>query len=312
MGRISVRELIQRHGEDLQLEVIAGGRGLARKITVSEVNRPGLALVGSFQHFRGERVQIFGKGEHSYLDGLTPTQRKTIIERFKTVKILPCIIFTRGLTPPHEMKTFCDKKRIPLIKTHLDTAPFISELTVFLEDNLAPSMTVHGVLVDVFGLGVLILGDSGIGKSETALELVKRGHMLVADDVVEIEKRAGAMLVGRGQEIIKHHMEIRGLGIIDVRKIFGIGTILDRARIEMVVHLEKWEPQKTYDRLGIIDQTTTLLGVKVPSMNIPVYAGRNLATLIEVAALNQRLRKKGYNTARELDRHLIDVMASRK
>lgn len=310
MGKISVKELLQRHGEDLQMELLAGGRGLLRKITVTEINRPGLALAGFFDHFRGERVQVFGKGEHSYLETLHPSQRRTIWEKLLWIKTLPCITFTRGLSPPSELKKYCDKKRIPLFKTQLDTARFIGEITVFLEENLAPMTSMHGVLVDVYGLGVLILGDSGIGKSETALELLQRGHMLVADDLIEIQKHAGGILLGRGREIIKHHMEIRGLGILDVRKIFGVSTILDTSRIELVIHLEMWDPNKQYERLGIEEHTTTILGVKVPSITLPVYYGRNLAVLIEAASLNQRLKSKGYHAARELNRRLITIMRS--
>jgi len=308
MGKISVKELLQRHGEDLQMELLAGGRGLMRKITVTEINRPGLTLAGFFEHFRGERVQVFGKGEHSYLETLHPSRRRNIWEKLLSIKTLPCIAFTRGLNPPAELKKHCDKIKLPLFKTHLDTAKFIGEISVFLEENLAPVTTMHGVLVDVYGLGVLIVGKSGIGKSETALELLKRGHMLVADDLIEIQKHAGGILIGRGREIIEHHMEIRGLGILDVRKIFGVGTILDTSRIELVIHLEMWEPNKQYERLGIEEHTTSILGVKVSSLMIPVYYGRNLAVLIEAASLNQRLKSKGYHAARELDRRLINIM----
>jgi len=308
MSKISIKELLQRHGEDLQIELLAGGRGLLRKVTVTEINRPGLALAGFFDHFRGERVQVFGKGEHSYLETLHSSRRRTIWDKLLSIKPLPCITFTRGLNPPPELCKACDKKRVPLFKTQLDTAKFIGEITVFLEENLAPAATMHGVLVDVYGLGVLILGSSGIGKSETALELLKRGHMLVADDLIEIQKHAGGILLGSGREIIKHHIEIRGLGILDVRKIFGVGTILDTSRIELVIHLEMWDPNKEYERLGIEDRTTSILGVKVPSIVLPVYYGRNLAVLIEAAALNQRLKSKGYHAARELNRRLIRIM----
>lgn len=310
MGKISVKELIQRHGEDLQVELVAGGRGLLRKITVTDVNRPGLALAGFFEHFRGERIQIFGKGEQSYLNTLNPAKRKEICKKLLAIKSLPCITFTRGLMPPIELKQLCDKKRVPLLKSQLDTARFIAELSVFLEENLAPTMTVHGVLIDIFGIGVLLMGDSGVGKSETALELIKRGHMFVADDIVELHKHAGGILVGRGREIVKHHMEIRGLGILDVRKIFGIGTVLDSARVELVIQLEMWDPSHEYERLGLEEHTTNILGVKVPSLVLPVFSGRNLAVLIEVASLNQRLRTKGYFAARELDSRLIEIMKS--
>ncbi|MFH1378941.1 MAG: HPr(Ser) kinase/phosphatase [bacterium] len=310
MSKLFVKELIQRHGDDLQAELIAGGRGLLRKITVTEVNRPGLALAGFFEHFRSERIQIFGKGEHSYLQRLNVQKRQEICTRLLSIKSLPCLIFTRGLDPSNEMKKLCDKKRIPLLKTQLDTARFILELSAFLEESLAPMMTIHGVLIDVFGIGVLLIGESGVGKSETALELIKRGHMFVADDVVELHKHAGGILVGTGREIVKHHMEIRGIGILDVRKVFGIGTILDSARIELVIQLEMWNQNREYERLGLEEHMTNLLGVKVPSIVLPVFSGRNLAVLIEVASLNQRLRSKGYFAARELDSRLIKLMKS--
>lgn len=313
MGTITVKELIQRHGEDLQMELLAGGRGFHRKILVTEINRPGLTLAGFFDHFRGERIQVFGKGEHSFLETLNTARRRTVFERFLSIKQLPCITFTRGLTPPPELLKLCDKRKVSVFKSLLDTAKFIGELTVFLEENLAPFTTMHGVLIDVYGLGVMLLGNSGIGKSESALELLKRGHMLVADDLIEIQKHAGGILIGKGREIIKHHMEIRGLGIIDVRKIFGVGVVLDTARIELVIHLEIWDPNKEYDRLGLEGHTTDILGVKVPSIVLPVYTGRNLAVLIETASLNQRLKNQGFHTARELDKRLIKVMkASRK
>ena len=308
MGTITVKELIQRHGDDLQMELLAGGRGFNRKIPVTEINRPGLTLAGFFDHFRGERIQVFGKGEHSFLETLPAARRRTVFERFLSIKQLPCITFTRGLNPPQELLKLCDKRKVPLFRSMLDTAKFIGELTVFLEENLAPFTTMHGVLIDVYGLGVMLLGNSGIGKSESALELLKRGHMLVADDLIEIQKHAGGILIGKGREIIKHHMEIRGLGIIDVRKIFGVGVVLDTARIELVIHLEIWDPNKEYDRLGLEGHTTDILGVKVSSIVLPVYTGRNLAVLIETASLNQRLKNQGFHTARELDKRLIKVM----
>lgn len=310
MGTVTVKELFKRHGEDLQIDLISGGRGLVRKISVAEVNRPGLALAGFFGHFRGERVQIFGKGEHAFLQTISPAKRRAIFDKFLAIKALPCVAFTHGLEPPSEMIRACETRRIPLVRSRLETAKFIADLTVFLDENLAQMTTVHGVLIDVFGLGILLLGDSGVGKSETALELIKRGHMLVADDVVEIHKHAGGILIGRGREIIKHHMEIRGIGILNIPRLFGVGTILDRAQVNLVIHLESWDPKKEYDRLGLDDHKMTILGVNVPNMTIPVYSGRNLSVLIEVASLNHRLKTKGYYAARELDSRLISIMRS--
>jgi len=294
--------------EELRLKLLAGKNGLSRYISVSEINRPGLVLAGFFDFFRSERVQIFGKGEHSYLNTLPRARRERLFGKMLTYKNLSCLIFTRNLEPQSEIKKACNKHNIPLLKTVLDTAPFIGEINVFLEENLAPRTTMHGVLVYVYGLGVLITGESGIGKSECALELLKRGHMIIADDVVEIRHRAGNILSGSGDEVIRHHMEVRGLGIIDIRNIFGVGAILDASRIELVVHFEMWNPKKAYDRLGLEQKTTEILGVRVPNLTLPIYPGRNLAVLIEIAALNQRLRNKGFFSARELNHRLIQVM----
>ncbi|MFH1282941.1 MAG: HPr(Ser) kinase/phosphatase [bacterium] len=294
--------------DQLKLQLIGGSKGLKRKITVSEINRPGLVLAGFFDFFRAERVQVFGKGEHSYINSLPKKKVREVFSMMLNYDALPCLFFTRNLRPHWEVIQICNKKNVPIFKTSLDTANFVSEVTVFLEENLAPFTTIHGVLVYIYGLGVLITGVSGIGKSECALELLKRGHMIVADDVVEIRHRSGGLLIGSGDEVIRHHMEVRGLGIIDIRNIFGVGTILDSYKIELVVHLEMWNPKKEYDRLGLEQKETEILGIKVPILNIPIYPGRNLAVLIEIAALNQRLRNKGLFTGRELNKKLLDIM----
>ncbi|MBI3291210.1 MAG: HPr(Ser) kinase/phosphatase [Elusimicrobia bacterium] len=309
MRRLSVRDLLKAKETHFILDLLAGADGLDRILTVSEIHRPGLAFTGYLDYFPGERVQILGLGEHSYLATLSSKQRLTSAERVFSAPEVPCVILTRGLTPHPELLQVAKTLRVPFLRTGLETARIIEELTVYLEEELAPTTTVHGVLVAVYGLGVLLLGDSGIGKSECALELVKRGHMLIADDLVEIKQRAGGFLVGTGSELIRHHMELRGLGIIDVKAVFGIVAILDRARIELVIRLEEWNEQVEYDRVGIAEQSATILEVKVPEIVMPVRPGRNLAVLIEVAALNQRLKNLGQFTAQELNERLIRHMA---
>lgn len=292
---------------------MAGRQGLRRDITVSEINRPGLALSGYIDYFPSERVQIMGLGEHSFLSHLSGSKRYDVSKRvFSYHKNLPCIIMTRGLKPHPETLRAADELKVPVLRSGLTTAHLIGELTVFLEEKLAPTTTVHGVLMNVYGLGVLLSGDSGIGKSECALELIKRGHMLVADDVVEIKQRLGGVLWGTGAELIRHHMELRGVGIIDVQKIFGVSCILDKTRIELVIRLEEWKQSVEYDRVGLSDQTTNILGVRVPEVVMPVRPGRNLAVLVEVATLNQRLKYRGTFTAREFNQRLITQMAKRQ
>lgn len=311
VAQLSVEELFKDKSKDLCLKLLAGEKGLKRQITVTEINRPGLTLTGYFKYFRYERIQIIGGGEHSYLHSLTKKERIKILDKFFSYEP-PCAIVTRNVKPIKELITIAEQYKVSLFVTSLSTPPFITELIAYLEEKLAPLIMMHGTLIDVYGLGVLILGESAIGKSETALELVERGHMLVTDDVVEIRQKPGGVLIGSGKEIISHHMEIRGLGIIDVRTLFGMGAVLDRTRIELVIRLEEWDESREYERLGLEEKYTEILGVKVPELVIPVRPGRNIAVLIEVAAMNQRLKSKGYYSARELDKHLIQLMRKNK
>ncbi len=311
MAGFFVADLLKEKQGDLELALLAGSKGLRRAISVSEINRPGLALSGYIDYFPSERVQIMGLGEHTYLSTLTSARRAEVLGKVLTYKNLPCVVVTRGIKPHPEVVRSADKHKIPLVRSGLTTAHLIGELTVYLEEKLAPTTTIHGVLMNVYGLGVLLVGDSGIGKSECALELIKRGHMLVADDVVEVKQRLGGLLFGTGAELIRHHMELRGLGIIDVQRIFGVGTILDRTRIELVIRLEEWKQSVEYDRVGLSDQTTSILGVRIPEIVMPVRPGRNLAVLVEVAALNQRLKFRGQFTAQEFNKKLIAMMAKR-
>lgn len=308
---LTVEELLKEKEASLHLKLVAGEKGRQRKIAVSEINRPGLTLTGYFEYFRYERIQVIGRGEHSYLNFLSKEKRIEILEKFFSYEI-PGVIITYNLLPVPELVNAANKSQIPVLVSSLPTPSLIAELIAYLEEKLAPLTTIHGTLIDVYGLGVLIIGESAIGKSETALELIKRGHMLITDDVVEIRQKPGDILIGSGKEIVSYHMEIRGLGIIDVRTLFGMGAVLERTRIELVVRLEEWDETKEYERLGLEESYTEILGVKLPQLLIPVRPGRNIAILIEVAAMNQRLKNRGYYSARELDRRLIELMKKKK
>jgi HPr kinase/phosphorylase len=309
MVTLLVADLIQERQKELELSLLAGHKGVRHQLMVSEINRPGLALSGYLDYFPAERVQIMGLGEHTYLANMSPAKRLAVLQKVFAYKNIPCVVITRGIKPHPEVLRAAEQVKLPVLRSGLTTAHLIGELTVYLEEKLAPTTTIHGVLMNVYGLGVLLVGDSGIGKSECALELIKRGHMLVADDVVEVKQRLGGFLFGTGAELIRHHMELRGLGIIDVQKIYGVSTVLDRTRIELVIRLEEWQQTVEYDRLGLTDRTTTILGVRVPEIVMPVRPGRNLAVLVEVATLNQRLKYRGQFTAKDFSKKLIAMMA---
>ena len=277
------------------------------KITTTDVNRPGLQLAGFFDYFDPNRIQIFGMVESTYLNDMSPKERYNSIDAlFKTQ--IPAVIVTRNATIHPEVLELAKKYNVSLMRTASVTSNFMSALIAYLNVELAPRITRHGVLVEVYGEGVLILGESGVGKSETAVELMKRGHRLVADDAVEIKKVSSKSLVGSSPEIIRHFIEIRGIGIVDVKKIFGMGAVKDTEKINMVIHLEAWQNGKQYDRLGLVDEYTNILGIDVPSLTIPVKPGRNLAIIFEVAAMNNRQRRMGYNAAEELNKRLLGQM----
>jgi HPr kinase/phosphorylase len=312
MPFLDVGTLLKEKSEDLKLELLTGKGGLDRKITVSDINRPGLAFTGYFEHFPYERTQVIGIGEYTYLSSLSGEKQLELLKEIFSHKNATCCILTRDLKPSEFMvKVFTDLE-IPLIKTTLNSSSFIGDLIYYLDGKLAPSIKLHGVLTNVYGLGVLIMGKAGIGKSECALELVKRGHMLVADDIVDIKKRSGRTLVGSGLEITKHLIEVRGVGIIDIKNLFGIGNILDESHIELVIRLEEWEAVKKYERVGIDEYFTDILGVNVPEVTIPVGPGRNLAILVETASLNQRLKNKGHFTAKDLSSRLQKIISSKE
>ncbi len=275
------------------------------KIGTSDINRPGLQLVGYYEYFGIDRIQIFGKVEMTYLEQLDEEKRYQSIRNFFSTGI-PCVVLAREMKPFDEMVECAKEFNVPFLRTNEDTSRFSSNLIAFLNIELAPMETLHGELVEVYGEGVLILGESGVGKSETALELVKRGHRLVADDLVEVRKVSSKTLVGSAPEIIRHFIEIRGIGILDVKYLYGVGSVKITEGIALVVNMELWNPQKHYERLGTEELTTEILGIKIPSLTIPVRPGRNLAIIIEVAAMNNRQKKMGYNAAQAFTKKITE------
>lgn len=273
------------------------------KICNNEVNRPSLQIAGFFEYFDNTRVQVIGMVEISYLKKMDEDKRMESLETL-FMSGIPAIVLTRDLEPFEEMIHLAKKYSVPLLRSHVSTSRFLSALIAYLNLHLAPRLTMHGVLVEVYGEGILLLGDSGVGKSETAIELVKRGHRLVADDAVEIKRVSDISLVGSAPSIIKHFVELRGIGIVDVRQIFGMGAIKETEKIDMIIHLEPWQDKKQYDRLGLNTEYDDILGVNIPSLTVPVKPGRNLAVVVEVAAMNNRQKKLGYNAAEELNKRL--------
>jgi HPr kinase/phosphorylase len=304
---ISVRELLSEDGRHLELTLVAGGDGLDREIVFHRIQKPGLAMTGYVDFVRGGRVQVLGESEIHYLDGVSAQERRDILARLCALPI-PCITVTKALDIPDELVDQCAGNRLPLLRSSLVSSTFIDRITLYLDSHLAPRTTVHGVLIDVYGVGVLITGSSGVGKSECALDLIVRGHRLVADDVVDIRCRAGEILMGRGPELIRHHMELRGLGILNIEHLFGAASVRDRKRVEIVVMLEQWNDDVEYDRLGLDQTTHDILGVALPFIRLPVASGRNLSILIEVAVRNHILKLTGFNPAEELTRRLQESM----
>ena len=289
----------------LDLEVLNPSTERSLQISVADVCRPGIQFAGYFEVFANARPQVIGKTEMAYLMSLPEDVRRERLERYFSYEI-PCIIIARGMDCPEELLAQAKAHEVPLYRTKAETSAFTIKAITYLAEVLAPRVTQHGVLVDVFGVGVLITGESGVGKSECALELIKRGHLLVADDVVDIA-RVGHKLRGESPEIVRDFMELRGIGIVDIKLIFGIGAVMRRKTIDMVIHLEFWTPGKDYDRLGNKEQTMDILGIPVPLINVPVRSGRNLAMIVEIAARNWRLKNEGYNAVTELDRRLGEM-----
>lgn len=281
------------------------------QIDETDVTRPGLQLMGFYEYFNPERIQIIGKMEFAYLSTIDEITRQQRLEMLFSQR-MPALVISRELPYFEEMVELAQKYEVPLLRSKESTSNFISGLIAFLNVNLAPRITRHGVLIEIYGEGVFITGESGVGKSETAIELVKRGHRLVADDAVEIRKVSNDTLVGSSPDNIRHFLELRGIGIINARRLFGIGAVKSRENIELIVEMEQWNPEKIYDRMGVDTQYVSLLGVKVPSLTIPVRPGRNLAVILEVAAMNNRQKKMGYNAANDLLSHLGLDMESKE
>ena len=276
-------------------------------VTSTGVNRPGLQLAGFYDHYEQSRMQIVGNVENLFIEQLSAKDRARRLEDF--FKSCPVgVIVTTSIPVSEECIGYAEKYKVPLMRTSTTTSEFMAALIAFLNVSLGPRITRHGVLVEVYGEGILLLGDSGVGKSETAIELLKRGHRLIADDAVEIKKVSATTLVGQAPEIIRHYVELRGVGIVDVRRLFGMGAVKESEKVDLVINLEQWDNNKMYDRLGLDEHTTNILGIEVPSITIPVSSGRNLSVVIEVAAMNNRQKRMGYNTAQEFNKRLMESM----
>ena len=270
------------------------------KVTTADLNRPAMQLTGFYNYFDPKRIQIMGRVESTYLDTLSDEQRRETFERFMQYDIT-ALVLGHGVKPFPECLEMAEKYDRNLFITAEDTSMLQADLISSLKKYLAPRITTHGVLVEIYGEGVLLMGDSGIGKSETALELIKRGHRLIADDAVEIKRISRTQLIGSAPNIIRHYMELRGIGVINVRHIYGVGAVKLDTNIDLVVHMENWEPGKMYDRLGVLNETTEFMGVCIPKVTIPISPGRNLAVIMELAAMNNRQKKLGYNAAETLE-----------
>ncbi len=294
--------------EDFHLEVVVRPNNFEDiQISSPEVNRPGLALAGFYEVFEPERIQLIGKAETRYLNSLEPSTKRVMLQKLVDAKPV-AIIYTTDLPADAAAIEHAQKTGVPILRTRLKTSEIMASLISALNNYLAPRITHHGCLVEVYGEGILLLGNSGIGKSETTIELIKRGHRLIADDAVEIKRVSDKTLVGSAPELIKHYVELRGIGIVDVRRLFGMGAVKETEKINLVIQLENWEEGKMYDRLGMDEETINILGLEVPSITIPVRPGRNLAIILEVAAMNNRQKRMGYNTAEEFNNNLLRQM----
>ncbi len=308
MKRVSMEKLRCDLQTKLKLRLLAGEKGLARKqVSIAEVNRPGMALTGFFDYFPESQVQVVGLTEFTYLRGIPKAKREKVLRRLMGFKI-PAMISTRSQRPYPCMIKQANEQGVPLFSSSLHTTKIISEVHEYLEDELAPERSVHGTLMDVYGVGVLILGESGVGKSECALALIDVGHRLVGDDVIAVRKVKGGVLLGSPSPIIGHHMEIRGLGVVDIEKVFGYRAVREGKHIELVVSLEPWDDKKEYERLGMEQAYYKLLGVSLPHVVLPLRSGRNLTVIIEVAATNYRLSRLGINSAQDFNRKIMKYM----
>ena len=304
----TVQTLISPELDDLALKLITGDDGLGRTILRPRVQKPGLAFAGYYEYIKPWRVQIIGESETKYLQSLPARLREKRVRDVAGLEV-SCFIVTKGITPLEEFKQECEKRSVPLFSTPAMSSTTITRTTYFLEETMAPKVTMHSGLLDVYGTGVLLLGDSGIGKSECALDLIYRGHRLIADDMVVIKRHPNDVLIGYSNDLLRHHMELRGIGIIDIKDLFGVASTRDDKPIDLVVRLEKWVEGTEYDRLGIAGETYELLGVSKPFVRLPVASGRNLALLVEIAARNHLMKLQGYDSAREFTRRIDEQIA---
>lgn len=313
MEKFTVLDLLDldlKERDALDLKCIAGRPGLSREITGADLNRPGLALGGFFDKFAHTRIQLFGRGETAFLDKLHEQGEVESIHEIFSYPV-PCCVFSHELIPHEEFIQKAEEVECPVLQTTLSTAEFSSRLLRALGSVFAPQQILHGTLVEVYGIGVLIRGESGVGKSETALELIERGHRMICDDAVEIRCISGNILMGSASnKVMPHYMEIRGLGILNIAHLFGVQAIRDKKQVQLIVHLEDWDPGKEYDRLGSQQMLDEIMGVHVPCLRIPVKPGRNLSIIIEVAAMNERLKKMGFHSAKEFDENVLNWLES--
>jgi HPr kinase/phosphorylase len=306
---LDLLDLDLKEHNHLQLTCIAGRSGLSRKITNAKISRPGLPLSGFFDEFSSQSIQVFGKGEQRYLKKLESENNLATLERFFSFT-LPTCIFCDGGRPSIRFIEIAERSGCSILQSALGSADFSKGLIQLLDEIFAETVTIHGVLVEVYGIGVLITGDSGVGKSETALELIERGHRLISDDTVKLRNISDTYLIGSGENpLLAHHMEIRGIGILNLANLFGVGSIRDKKQVQLLVHLEEWDSNKNYDRVGE-ELSETLLGISVPKLEIPVKPGRNVPIIIETAARNERLKKLGYYSAKEFDQSVLKWLES--
>ena len=306
-----VKDLFDQHGKCLGLTVLAGSRGMDRKINKAEAHRPGLSLTGYLKGFVSARILVIGKQEIDYLKELDEAVR---LERLSAIltSVTPAVLIARGLRPPKELLSLCEKTELPLFRANTTATNLLSRVTFLLLEEFSPSTTLHGTLVEVFGVGALIQGDSSVGKSEAALGLIERGHRLISDDVVRVKKKEGSSLVGSGPDLTRHLMEIRGIGLINVAHLYGAVCVRPDKGIDLVAQLEVWNDHHFYDRIGLDEKFLDILGVSVPFHLLPVKPGRDVVLLLETIALNHRLKEMGYNSAKEFNTKLLDLIGRRK
>jgi HPr kinase/phosphorylase len=304
---LTVDELLRSKRDALALELLTDERGLARVIRTPDISSPGLVLTGYTERFPADRLQVLGETEVAFLESLDDERRRAALDDFLAFDI-PAVFITKGQAPPEPLLELANARGTPVVRTALKTAEFYTRIKPFLEERFAPRTTVHGSLADVYGVGLLFIGKSGLGKSETVLDLVERGHRLVADDLVMITRRGNEILIGKGHELQRHHMEIRGVGIIDVSKLFGVRAIRQQKRIEVVVQLEMWDQHAHYDRTGLDARTMDILGVPIPVVTVPLVPGKNITVVCEVVAMNHLLKYAGVDSARRFNERLQQRM----